>query len=199
MKARITSHSDHPIGKMFQEFFSCDFFSRRTGFDVTNTDDREKFIEDTNKYDWTINLTRGMPFGGVNLLLDLSRHCHEENVNHKVFNVGSYISFAVLNMPHNAYDIEKASLKLAHRKVSMDYLFHSTTLDSKLFTVGYIKEYSNLERDYPHLTGVSFDAIFNNIKFMIENPEVKELSLQYNQPGNHRMNNGVGAIIPGVF
>lgn len=199
MKARITSHSDHPIGKMFQEFFSCDFFSRRTDFDVTNTDDRERFIEDTDKYDWTINLTRGMPYGGANLLLDLSGYCHSNRIEHKVFNIGSYISYALLNMPDNSYDVEKAALKLTHRKISMDYLFHGTTLDSRLLTVGYIKEYSNLETNYPHLSGVSFDSIFDNIKFMIENSEIKELSLQYNQPGNHRMNNGVGIIMPGVF
>lgn len=199
MKARVISHSDHPIGKMFKEFFDCEFFSRRTGFDATVDEQRKVFVDDTEKYDWTINLSRAIPFGGTNLLLDLSKKCHEERIEHKVFNIGSYISFGILHMPNNAYDVEKAALKLTHRKMCSDYLFHNGTLDSRLFSVGYIKEYSNVERDYPHLNAITLEDIFKNIKFMIDNPEVKELSVQYNQPGNHRFNNGVGLILPGVY
>lgn len=198
MKARVTSHFNHPIGKLFTEFFDCDFYSRRTGFDLNS--DTTSFINDTENYDWTINLARGTKFGGVKLLTDLSDHCHKNQLHHKVFNIGSYISFLLLDMPHSSYDVEKAALKFAHKKIANEYLFHHGTLDSYLLNLNYIEELSeDVAKNYKHLHVLSLDSVKNNVNFMIMNSTIKELSLQYNQPGNHRVNNGRGLILAGMF
>lgn len=198
MKARIISHKEHPIGKLFTEFFDCDFYSRRTGFDLNG--DTSEFLSQTNSYDWTVNLSRGMKFGGVKLLTDLSEYCYTNQIKHNVFNIGSYISYVLLNMPHSSYDVEKASLKFAHRKVANEYLFHNGFLDSYLLNLNYIEKLSeDVEKNYSHLYVLNLESVQANIKFMLENTNIKEISLQYNQPGNHRVNNGIGPILSGMF
>jgi hypothetical protein len=200
MKARITCDRNHPLGNLFEDFFNLTYFSQSSGFNFTNPDDVKFFAIETEKYDWTINLSRAMRFGGTNLLCSIEEHCNEHNIKHKIFNIGSYISFALLNMPHTSYDVEKASLKFAHRKIANEYLFHSKNLDSYLMNLNYIEKLStDVEKNYKHVDVLSLNSIKKNIKFILDNPEIKELSLQYKQPGNHRINNGIGPIFPGMF
>jgi hypothetical protein len=200
MKARVTSDKNHPIGKLFEEFFDVTYCSRSTGFNLNNPDHITDFANNLNNYDWTINLSRGMPFGGVNLLGAIQNKCHVDQIPHKVFNIGSYVSLALLNMTNSTYDVEKAALKFLHRKVANEYAFHSTTVDSYLLNINYTAELSkDVMEHYPHINLLSLTSVRENIKYMLENPAIKELSVQYKQPGNHRINNGIGPLLPGLF
>jgi hypothetical protein len=200
MKARITCNKDHPIGKLFSNFFDLEYVSRSTNFDLTNPSHIEDFVKQIEKYEWTINLSRGMSFGGVNLLCSLESYCNKFQIEHKVFNIGSYISFALLDMPNSLYDVEKVALKYAHRKIANERLFYSKTLDSYLLNLNYIETLSkDVIKNYNHIDVLSLESINNNIKFILDNPSIKELSLQFKQPGNHRINNGIGPILPGMY
>jgi len=199
MRARITCDSNHPLGSKFVELFdTLDFFSRRNGFDIHN--DLTEFLDDTENYDITINFSRAMRFGQVKLLTMLDEHCDKHKIKHKVFNIGSYTSILLLNCPESSYDIEKASTKLAHRKIAFEHMFHNNYLDSYLITLGHLDEIStDIHEHYGHLTTLPLTSVVKNIKFMLENQSVKELSLQYKQPGNHRVNDGVGLILPSIY
>lgn len=199
MKARITCDSNHPLGKLFETLFEVDYYSRSTGFD-TRDYDLSKFMDRTHEYDYTINFTRGMRFGQTNLLAQLDEYCAVNSLPHKVFNIGSYVSIVLLNNPKNSYEVEKAALKLTHRKVAYEHMFHNGMLDSYLINLGYLEKISiDVENHYGHLNTLKLDQVIKNVKFMLDRPSIKELSLQYNQPGNHRVNDGVGLIIPGLF
>ncbi len=199
MRARITCDSNHPLGSKFSQFFeNLDYFSRRTGFDIHNN--LTPFLNDTENYDITINFTRAMRFGQVKLLTMLDEHCDRNKIKHKVFNIGSYTSILMLNSPASSYDIEKASVKLAHRKIAFEHMFHNNYLDSYLLTLGHLDEIStDIHEHYTHLTTLSLNEVIKNVEFMLKHPMVKELSLQYKQPGNHRVNDGVGLIIPSIY
>lgn len=200
MKARITCDKNHPLGKLFENFFELEYFSRSTDFDLCDYSNLKSFIDNTPKYDWTINLSRGMPFGGTNLLCGIENFCDQNQVEHKIFNIGSYISMVLLNMTNSSYDIEKASLKYAHRKIVYEKTFHSKLLDSYLLNVYHVEELSkDAKENYPHLNMVSLESVKQNIKFMLNNPQIKELSLQFKEPGNHRLNDGIGPVLPGFF
>ena len=99
MKARITCDDKHPLGKLFDKLFDIKFYSRRTGFDLHNQTDVDRFLSETGEYDWTINMSRGMQFGGVKLLCSLEEYCHAKDTHHKVLNIGSYINMLLLNYP----------------------------------------------------------------------------------------------------
>lgn len=198
MKARITCHNDHPLGKLFTELYDVTFYSRRNGFDIHR--DLPMFLNDTHNYDITINFTRGMRFGQVNLLAQLDEHCNKSRIHHKVYNIGSYVNILLLNSPESSYDIEKASLKYAHRKIAFEHMFHDNYLDSYLLNLGHVDEISvDIKNQYKHLNTLNIRDIIDNIKFMQSRPHIKELSLQYKQPGNHRVNDGVGIILPGLY
>lgn len=199
MKARITCDPSHPLGKKFGEIFDLTFFSRRNNFDARDWD-LSKFLNETHQYDCTINFSRAMRFGQANLLTQLHEYCDVNTVQHKVFNVGSYVSLVLLNNPRSSYEIEKSAVKVAHRKIAYEHMFHNGKLDSYLINLGYLAEISvDVENHYQHLNTLSLDAVMDNVKFMITRPHVKELSVHYKQPGNHRVNDGVGLILPGVF
>jgi hypothetical protein len=143
---------------------------------------------------------RGMRFGQTNLLAQLDEYCAVNRLPHKVFNIGSYVSILLLNNPKSSYEVEKAALKLTHRKVAYEHMFHDGMLDSYLINLGYLEKISvDVENHYGHLNTLKLDQVIKNVKFMLDRPSIKELSLQYNQPGNHRVNDGVGLIIPGLF
>jgi|APGre2960657404_1045060.scaffolds.fasta_scaffold04590_4 hypothetical protein len=199
MKARITCDSNHPLGKLFESLFDVEYCSRSTGFD-TRDYDLSKFLNCTHKYDYTINFTRGMRFGQSNLLVQLDEYCSDNSLPHKVFNIGSYVSIVLLNNPRSSYEIEKGALKLAHRKVAYEHMFHNGMLDSYLINLGHLETISvDVENHYQHLNTLKLDEVIKNVRFMLERPYVKELSVQYNQPGNHRVNDGIGLVLPGLF
>ena len=199
MKARITCHNDHPLGKRLAKLFdTADYFSRRNGFDCNG--DIQSFLEDTKNYDVTVNFSRAMPFGQVRLLTSLDSYCDEKQLNHKVFNIGSYVNILLLNNPESTYDVEKASLKFAHRKIAFSHMFHDNKLDSYLLGLGHLKEISvDINDKYKHLHLLDLDDVVENIKFMLDRPFIKEMNLQYKQPGNHRTNDGIGLILPGLY
>lgn len=198
MKVRITCHNDHPLGKLFSELYDVAYFSRRTGFDIHR--DLSKFLHETNQYDITINFSRGMRFGQVNLLTQLDEHCNKSQLRHKVFNIGSYVNILLLNSPESSYDVEKASLKYAHRKIAFEHMFYDNYLDSYLLNLGHVDEISvDIKNYYKHLNLLKCQDIIDNIKFMMARPHIKEMCLQYKQPGNHRINDGIGLILPGLY
>jgi len=199
MKARITCHENHPLGKKFSDVFDLTFFSRRNGFDAREQC-LNKFLNETSEYEYTINFSRAMRFGQANLLTQLHEYCDVNNLHHKVFNVGSYVSLVLLNNPRSSYEIEKSAIKVAHRKIAYEHMFHNGKLDSYLINLGYLAEISvDVENHYQHLNTLSLDSVIDNVKFMVTRPYIKELSVQYKQPGNHRVNDGIGLILPGVF
>lgn len=198
MKARITCDSNHPLGKLFSSLFDLDFYSRATGFDLHG--DLNEFLNDTEKYDYTINFSRGMRFGQAKLLTMLDEHCDKNKLPHKVFNIGSYVSLVLLNSPESSYDVEKGAVKQAHRKIAYEYMFHNNMLDSYLINLGHLQEISvDIHNHYQHLNTLALSEVIKNVKFMLDRPYIKELSVQYKQPGNHRVNDGIGLILPGLF
>jgi hypothetical protein len=201
MRVRITCDENHPLGKRFKSLYpTIEFFSRRTGFDIHNQQQLDEFIQNTENYDLTINFTRAMRFGQVKLLTMLDEHCDREKLLHKVFNIGSYTSIVLLNSPESSYDIEKASTKMAHRKIAASHMFHGNYLDSYLLTLGHLDEISvDIHKHYEHLDTLLLDDVIANAKFMMDRPKVKELSVHYRQPGNHRVNDGIGLIFPGIY
>ncbi len=198
MKARITCDNSHPLGKRFTELFHVDFYSRRNGFDLhTNLN---TFIESTKDYDLTINFSRGMQFGQTKLLVDLQKHCNSRCLKHKVLNIGSYVSLVLLNSSNSSYDVEKAALKYAHRKIAYSHMFHNDYLDSYLINLGHLDEISSdIHDNYKHLNTLSLSDVLKNVRYMLDRKHIKELSLQYKQPGNHRVNDGIGLILPGLY
>jgi hypothetical protein len=200
MKARVISDENHLIGQLFKDFFTCTFMSKRTGVDITDPHDIDRLVEDTHNYDWTIIVATGMPFGSANLLTSLQKHCFENKLNHKVFNIGSYVNLILLSWPDTSYDVNKAVTKYLHRKITNEFVFHNGYLDSRLLNLNYIEKLStHIDHNYPHLHTLKIDDIKRNLDYMLKNDNIKELSLQYNQPGNHRINDGIGHIAPGLF
>ena len=199
MKARITCDRNHPLVNSFSKFFELEFYSRSTGFDLTNISHIADFANSVTEDVWTINLSRGMPFGGVNLLCALQESCNLNKIPHKVFNIGSYINLALLDMNNSSYDIEKAALKLAHRKAANAHLFFNSMLDSYLLNVYHVEKLTTDLSEYPHLNFLTLEALESQIELMITTPCIKELSVQYKEPGNHRINGGIGPVLPGIY
>jgi hypothetical protein len=198
MKARITCDESHPLGQRFSTLFDLTYYSRRNGFDLHG--DITNFLVDTENYDYTINFTRAMQFGQVKLLANLDKHCYHNKIQHKVINIGSYVNTLLLNNPYSSYDVEKASLKFAHRKIAFSRMFHNNYLDSYMINLGHLQEVSvDIHKHYEHLNTLALDDVIKNVKFMIDKPYIKELSVQYKQPGNHRINDGIGTILPGLY
>lgn len=198
MKARITCDESHPLGQRFSTLFDLTYYSRRTGFDLHG--DISNFLIDTENYDYTINFTRAMQFGQVKLLANLDKHCYHNKIQHKVINIGSYVNTLLLNNPYSSYDVEKASLKFTHRKIAFARMFHNNYLDSYMINLGHLQEVSvDIHKHYEHLNTLALDDVIKNVKFMIDKPYIKELSVQYKQPGNHRINDGIGTILPGLY
>jgi hypothetical protein len=199
MRARITCNENHELGKKFVDLFDeVKFFSRSTGFNAN--DDLNSFLEDTSNYDWTINLTSAPMFGQVKVLALLDTYCDKHNVKHKVFNIGSYVGTGLLAEPETSYDIEKSSLKYAHKKIAYEHMFHDNNLDSYLLNLGFLEKLSRgIHEKYQHVNTLSLDVVIENVKFMMARPYIKEMYLQYNQPGNYRINNGIGILLPGVY
>lgn len=200
MKARVTADQNNLLAKEFTKLFDCDFYSRSTGFDITNKAQREAYLENTSNYNISIHITNGGDFSAANLLCDLENYCYESKIDHKVFSIGSYICFSLINAPQSKYPIEKAALKFAHERIVNSYVYHQGYLDSYLINLNFIKGMSNhIEKHYKHLSLLSLKDIRKNIEFMLNFPHVKELSLQSKQPGNHRINDGIGPVFPGSF
>jgi hypothetical protein len=199
MKARITSNINHPIGKAIAKCWNdVDFFSRSSGWDIKENKDVEKFVEETINYDWTINFCIGYGFYGVNLFLKIEDFCEKNKIHHKILNIGSYLSFGLLHNPEGTYDIEKATLKHASRRATFSHSFHHSYLDSRIINFGYL-EGSYLNTELPHIHLLDLESVTKNVSFMIDNPSIKELSVQYKQPGNHRINKGIGPILPSLY
>ena len=73
-------------------------------------------------------------------------------------------------------------------------------LDSYLINLGHLQEISvDIHNHYQHLNTLALSEVIKNVKFMLDRPYIKELSVQYKQPGNHRVNDGIGLILPGLF
>jgi len=199
MKIRITSNENHPLGNKFKTLYQdVDFYSRSNGFDIHG--DITSFLTDTVNYDLTVNLSRAMSFGQVKLLTQLDKYTHEHKIHHVVLNIGSYVNTLLLNSPHSSYDIEKASVKYAHKKIAFAHMFHNNYLDSRLINLGHLDEISvDIHDNYKHLNTMALTDVMDNIEFMLGRPNIKELSVQYKQPGNHRINDGVGLILPGIY
>jgi len=199
MKARITCNANHALGQQFAELFDeATFFSRSTGFDAHG--DLSEFLADTPNYDWTINLTSAPMFGQVKVLAQLDTYCDRHDIKHKVFNIGSYVGTGLLAEPETSYDIEKSSLKYAHKKIAYEYMFHDNCLDSYLINLGFLEKLSRgIHEKYQHINTLGLDKVKENVQFMLDRPYIKEMYLQYKQPGNYRINSGVGILIPGVY
>lgn len=199
MKVRITSSPDNKIAQaVLANYSNITYFSRANGFDLHNRQSVINFVEDTHNYDLTINFAVGYQLTAVNLLMDLYHHCHNINLNHTVLNIGSYLGKLVINNSDGDYEIDKASLKLAHRKIAYSYAFFNHPLDSKMIDIGFI-EGTQIFEEYPHLGGISLNDISKNVDYLMNNNSIKEVSVQYAQPGNHRINDGIGPILPLLF
>lgn len=199
MKVRITSNPVHWLGKEIGGIWDdTEYFSRETGWDINNCDNLYKFVGDTPNYDLTINFYVGYGFKATILLSSIQDFCHATSTPHTILNIGSYQSFAILHNPTGTYDLEKALLKLANRKVNHSHTFHGGMLDSRLINLSYING-SVMMDDYPHINGLDIAAIIEHIKLMMITPSIKELSLQISQPGNHRVNEGKGPILRSVY
>lgn len=199
MKARITSNKDHPIGQSIAKCWNdVTFFSRSSDWNITNEHDVNRFVNETTDYDWTINFCIGYGFHGVNLFLRIQDFCEKNKISHNILNIGSYLGFPLLHNPHGSYDIEKSTLKHANRRAAFSYSFHNSYLDSRIINFGYL-EGSYLTTELPHIHLLDLKSVTKNVEFMLENPSIKELSVQYKQPGNHRINNGIGPILPSLF
>lgn len=199
MKIRITCNPSHWLGKEIASIWSdVDFFSRVSNWDINNDDNLYQFINDTPKYDLTINFYVGYGFRATLLLSKLQEYCNSHQTTHTVLNIGSYQSFAVLHNPTGTYDLEKSLLKLANRKINLSRTFHNGGLDSRLINLSYISG-SDMLDDYPHLKSLDIETIKSHIQLMMTTPTIKELSLQIKQPGNHRINEGVGPILRAVY
>lgn len=201
MKVRITCDENHPLGKRFKTLFpDLEFCSRSTGFDIHNEAKLIEFINKTSEYDLTISFTRAMRFGQVKLLTMLDEHCAKTQLRHKVLNIGSYVSIALLNSPESSYDIEKGANKVAHRKIAFAHMFNDNYLDSYLISLGHLEEISStIHEYYKHLNTLALDDVIKNVKFMLDHPSIKELTVHCRQPGNHRVNDGIGLILPGIY
>lgn len=199
MKVRITSSETHWLGKEIASIWNdVTYFSRSTNWNINNDENLYHFIDDTPNYDLTINFYVGYGFRATLLLSKLQEYCDYNQTNHIVLNIGSYQSFAILHNPSGTYDLEKSLLKLANRKINLSRTFHNGKLDSRLINLSYING-SELMDDYPHLKSLDISTIKSHISLMMNNPSIKELSLQIKQPGNHRINEGKGPILRSVY
>lgn len=200
MKARLTASKNNLLAKEFAKIFDCDFYSRSTGFNVIDSVQRQSYLENTNKYDISINITNGGDFSATSLLCELENYCYQTQTHHKAFSIGSYINFALVHAPQSKYPVEKAALRFCHNRIVNSYIYHQGYLDSYLINCNFIKDMSkNIEEHYKHLSLLSLQDIRKNIQYMLDFPNVKELSLQSKQPGNHRINDGIGPLFPGLF
>jgi hypothetical protein len=201
MRVRITCNSQHPLGSRFQELFTqVDYYSRTTGFDLLNDTLVTEFVADTSDYDLTVNFSNVRPYRQTHLLMLLNEHCAQNQLAHTVLNIGSYHGTAYLAETQGAYDVEKSALKYAHKKIAHTWMFHEGYLDSRLINFSFLETMSDgLGNKYKHINSMSLATAINNIKFMLDRPQIKEMSVQYSQPGNYRVNDGLGLLIPGIF
>jgi len=200
MKARITCDKDHALGKLYEQVFDISYYSRSNSFNINDQNNVQQFLKETTDFDLTINLTRGQPFGQVNLLMSLDRYCNENNINHRVLSIGSYVGTALMNHLDVSYDIEKMSLKLAHREMAYKYMFFHSKLDSYLINVNYLEHLSeDIELYHPHINTLKLQKVLDNSLYMLEKEHIKEMYVQYKQPGNFRINDGYGVVLPGVY
>jgi hypothetical protein len=175
MKARITCDKDHALGKLYEQAFDMSYYSRSTGFNVNDREHIKEFLKETNKFDLTINLTRGQPFGQVNLLMSLDRYCNENNIEHRVLSIGSYVGTILMNHLDSSYDVEKMALKLAHREAAYKYMFFYGKLDSYLINVNYLEKLSeDIELYHTHINTITLQKVLDNSLYMLDKEYTKE-------------------------
>lgn len=199
MRTRITSNPNHLIGKAIAGCWpNVDFFSRASNWNIMSQDDINKFVAETKDYDWTINFCIGHGFHAVNLFLKIQEFCEHNKYHHKILNIGSYMGYAIIHNPCGSYDIEKATLKHVNKRAAFSKSFKNTFLDSRIINFGYLERNGGV-MELPHINLLPVEKVVQSVKFMLNNPSVKEMSVQYKQPGNHRINDGVGPILPSFF
>jgi len=198
MKVRITSSKSHWLGKEIAKIYNADFYSRSSGWDIHDNAHTQEFCKRTKDYDLTINFGVGYGFRASQLLVDLYEHCNENKIKHTILNIGSYLGLAILHNPSGSYDLEKQLLNLTSKKINFDGAFFKSYLDSKIINIGHIEGTEELKQ-YPHLNGISIEDIKSQIKIMIDNPYIKCVNIQSNQPGMHRINEGKGPIMRGAY
>ena len=152
MKYAITGHTQG-IGKAVYEKLlpNCIGFSRTSGYDITNSKDRRRIIEESIDCDVFINNAtdgKGNNMGQTLLLIDLFYIW--KDLDKKIINVGSRVAEypgAVYEPKMLGYQAEKLilkemSIKLAETKVNCK-------IEYKWF--GYVGTESILKK-YPHFT-----------------------------------------------
>jgi len=111
MKYAITGHTSG-IGKCAYQRLNAIGFSRSNGYDITNSIDRRRILEQINDCDVFINCAHS-GFGATYLLLDLY-NMWKDLPNKTIINVGSRI--AEIKLPNTrddllTYQAEKLALK----------------------------------------------------------------------------------------
>jgi hypothetical protein len=152
----ITGHT-YGIGQRAFERLSPNIigFARSTGYDITNTDDRQKIVNESMHCDVFIN-NANFGFGATHMLIEIAR-AWANFPEKKIINVGSKIAEVILPIndifaeKHNLYyQAQKASLKTTHYnllplvKCQMSYKWFS-----------YVGTESIL-RKYPHFTSTDY-------------------------------------------
>lgn len=119
MKYAITGHTSG-IGKRAFQRLDAIGFSRSNGYDITNSIDRKRIIEQIQDCDVFINCAHS-GFGATYLLLDLYDHW-KDLPNKTIINVGSRI--AEVKLPKSlsdllTYQAEKLALKETVMRINL--------------------------------------------------------------------------------
>ena len=147
MKIAITGHTQG-IGKRAYDRLCPDIigFSRSNGYDITNSNDRKRIIEESKNCDIFIN-NANAEFGQTLLFLELFNSWRYQNKI--IINVGSRIA-EIKTLPDNRqellkYQAEKLILK------EMSIRVHSPVCKVKYRWFGYVGTEKILKK-YPHFT-----------------------------------------------
>ena len=147
MKIAITGHTQG-IGKQAYDRLCPDIigFSRSNGYDITNSNDRKRIIEESKNCDIFIN-NANAEFGQTLLFLELFNSWRYQNKI--IINVGSRIA-EIKTLPDNRqellkYQAEKLILK------EMSIRVHSPVCKVKYRWFGYVGTEKILKK-YPHFT-----------------------------------------------
>lgn len=154
MKYAITGHTQG-IGKCAYERLNAIGFSRSNGYDITDSADRKRIIEQVKDCDVFINCAHA-GFGATYLLLDLYEDWKNLS-NKRIINVGSRI--AEIKLPKNrddllTYQAEKLALKETVARINL--LSPACTVTYRWFA--YVGTEKILAK-YPHFTPLDYITV----------------------------------------
>lgn len=183
MKILITGNPKYGLAESLYKIYpDATFCSRQTGFELTKSEDQNKFAELALEYDVIINCVALWKFNQTTLLDAIYKKCVEHKHRPHIINIGSTIDRTKGGKPW-VYGAEKKALRDYSNTLTFGGVWDKTPKIS-LISFGTL---SNNAHKHPDRKCMDIDQAAQYIKWLIDQPanlNINEISIDPMQDGH---------------